>query len=180
MENGQARQAKPIEKLEQSLEATIGSLWQCMEQAHDLGSDPETVDRSKEGLYKTLLEDVMQNLERVNQDSMKVNDTVPLEVIQRVDRGQNPEIVAKKQLEDAQVKNFEARTRIFGAHALEQTLTHYLNMWEAEEKGEKVSNNSNEESSRQQGEEKSGKLQEKDDKLEKSSHQPGSGNQKDT
>mmetsp|Transcript_6882 Transcript_6882/g.9534 ORF Transcript_6882/g.9534 Transcript_6882/m.9534 type:complete len:142 (+) Transcript_6882:35-460(+) len=129
---GDAKSETKLRKLEAEVETTVSTIWQCMTQVNELSNSEGQLERSQESLHETLNR-LMLNLENVDRASRTINDTIPLEVIHRVDRGQNPDFVMKKQIEEAMAKNVEARTRVFGAHALEKTLSAYLDLWEKDD-----------------------------------------------
>eukprot|EP00954_Amorphochlora_amoebiformis_P013655 1071862-Amorphochlora_amoeboformis.AAC.2 len=122
-----------LKALEKAVEDTIESIWKCMTQAHDLGQHgPEYLKQSQSSL-KENLDELISKVVKVDTTSRKVDDLVPVEVIHRSDRGQNPDEVTQKYLEDVLLKNSEARARILGAHSLEESLKTHLQMWEQTE-----------------------------------------------
>mmetsp|Transcript_2271 Transcript_2271/g.3192 ORF Transcript_2271/g.3192 Transcript_2271/m.3192 type:complete len:140 (+) Transcript_2271:101-520(+) len=122
-----------LRKLEEEVEGTIDTIWQCMVQVHDLSNETGKLEQSQKSLHANL-NNLMENIERVHKVSQDIDDKIPLEVVHRVDRGQNPDTVMKNHVQQALTRNLEARTRVFGAHALESTLSEYMKMWDADEK----------------------------------------------
>jgi len=86
-------------------------------------------DRSSQDVFGNLLEEFIESLKNLERMSHDLEVTVPLNVIEKVDQGLNPDMVTKEYFQVCKKKNDEVRGRLFATKVFEDLLQARLDYW---------------------------------------------------
>jgi len=111
-------------ELEKSLEEAIDNLWQCSVIADDF-SDPSMQEE-----FNSKLSGFVENLKQLDSLAREVDVDIPMQVIQSIDKGVNPEVISKEYYDLCKSQNDQARGRIFATDVFHGLLSERMSHWD--------------------------------------------------
>lgn len=111
-------------------EDAIKALWECAV----IVEDGEFGDASEANLHRKV-DEYVGALGRLDADGRRVRGDVPLDVVEKVDLGQNPDSLTRELFEMGSAKNEQVRGKLFAAKVIEQHLRARLAFWDSRNEG---------------------------------------------
>eukprot|EP00455_Lapot_gusevi_P052079 TRINITY_DN7893_c0_g1_i3.p1 TRINITY_DN7893_c0_g1~~TRINITY_DN7893_c0_g1_i3.p1 ORF type:complete len:167 (-),score=29.34 TRINITY_DN7893_c0_g1_i3:206-667(-) len=115
---------KGIRELENTIEQTINTLWNCSVMVEDYKPECKTA-------FHNNINEFMNQLRSLDELSRKVDAKVPLQVIEAIDHNQNPDFVTKQYLDACRHRNDQVRGRLFATKLLRDQLSAGMQFWDS-------------------------------------------------